>query len=74
CHLDSQLLPCTLQDTIISLTADVCHTSQNTQQEAFDCALSGPFDNLFFIRLAPYPDSLWKHNYLYLRLNGLCYY
>jgi len=37
----------------------------------FDCTLGGPFADLFFIRLAPYPDPLGKHDQLYLRFNGL---
>jgi len=28
------------------------HTSQNTRYKIFDCALSGPFDNLFLTRLS----------------------
>ena len=42
--------PCTLRDTSISPATDVCLTLQNTRHQAFDCTLSGPFDDLFFTR------------------------
>ena len=80
CHLASQLKLCPQRDTSISPATDVSLTSQNTLpgriRQAFDCALSGPFDDLFFTRLAPFPGSLWKHHHRYLRVNGfhIAYY
>lgn len=39
--------PHALRNTNIFLTTDACLTSQNTQERTpFDCALSGPFDDL----------------------------
>jgi len=51
--------PYSLQDTNISLATDVCVTSWNTQRiNAFDHALSGPFNSLHFHPALSSPDSL----------------
>ena len=40
--------PCAYQDTNISPATDVCpHVAEYFAIIAFDCTLSGPFDNLF---------------------------
>ena len=41
---------------------------------AFDCALSGPFDNLHLDPAPTIPDSLGAHHCLYLRFIGLTIY
>ena len=74
CHLDSRDAV-RLSDTDISVTTDVCRTLQNTlrvrKSHAFDCTLSGPFDNLYLTRLSA-PRALCKGICcLYLRVNGL---
>lgn len=59
-----------LQDTSISQTSNGSHSVAEYSAFAFDCALRGPFNDLFFIRLSAFPDSLWKHHRFYLRING----
>ena len=52
CHLASQLLVL-LQDTNIPPATDVCpHVAEYSGKHPFDCTLSGPFANLFLIRLS----------------------
>ena len=49
------MMPCACQDTNISPATDVClHVAEYLAQIkcAFDCALNGPFDNLFLTRLS----------------------
>ena len=41
-----------LRDTAYPRQANACHTSQNTRQAAFDCALRGPFDDPYATRLS----------------------
>ena len=42
------MCPCSHRDTNISPATDVCpHVAEYFAKTAFDCTLSGPFDNLF---------------------------
>ena len=43
-------------------------------QDAFPCALSGPFGKLLLDPALTLPDSLCAHEDLYLRFNGLVVY
>ena len=45
--------PCSQRDTNISPTYDVClNVAEYSEQGSFDCALRGPFDNLYLTRLS----------------------
>ena len=52
CHLASRREPCPLRSTDILPATDVCPHVAEYLTEVFDCALSGPFDNLFLARLS----------------------
>lgn len=66
------IMPCSYQDTIISLAADGCHPSQNTRNlcRSFPCALRGPFNSLRSVRFSA-SRSLCKCTVcFYLRIYG----
>jgi len=52
CHLDLQLLLHARQDTDISPAVNVCPHVAEYLAFAFDCALGGPFDDLFSARFS----------------------